>query len=208
MITHTTNTKYPWEDIFKVTKRPKVDYKNPHWNRPYRGVASTYYYNKRTVRDILTKHTNAMVAYMSQYEFIQEQKAIELSKSELRKATDIVERYEIQCHNTYHSKEQIIKDILATLNKYRTGLGSSTLGEFSFTMTNSTMFIDRETGELIPYDDDEIINEFNKICGEVYEKHRQKRKDLLTRYQMVMVALHGMSELWYETWSAFMEGLE
>ena len=86
---------------------------------------------------------------------------------------------------------------LETFDKYMRGNNSSTLGEWSFSLSYHTKYIDSETGHLLDAPD-ELITRRAKQLDEVTLPHLAERKaELLGRFISVHRALFQMSVDWF-----------
>ena len=205
VITYREKDWYARDYEYRVTKKPKVDYERAHWSNPYRGAASSYYYRKHSVKEMLSKQIQGLAQYMREYNQHNDAHAIWLDQKNLDNMESLMKGKEKDNKSVYKHGGQIYQHILDTLSQYRNGKSSSTHGKFSFGLSYNTRHINGETGELVPLDIDAITEQFmnyqsnitrdhkatrpNKL-GEIHESLIEQRDALLTRWLNIPTKLN------------------
>ena len=218
VITYREKDWYGRDYEYRVTKKPKVDYERAHWNNPYRGAASNYYYRKNSVQEMLSKQLEGLVKYMAEYNQHNDAHTIWLDQRNLDNMEIRINELEKNNKSLYNNGRQIYEHIMDTLSEYRNGNSSSTHGKFSFALSYNTKYIDGETGELIPLDLAEVTTKFmdyqsnvmrnykatlpNKLRN-IHESLIEQRDALLTRWLNVHTTAYDASVMWKNTWDEF-----
>ena len=176
---------------YLIATKPFIRYRRTYGAR---GKLATYQRNAFTIMNLwgkrIEKHWDNRPQVADEQEVAKQEKA--LNRFE-RGFAD----YEQSIKHNRLTVSEIREKALKTFDNYLCGRGSSSLGEWSFSLSYHTKYIDSETGHLLDAPN-ELITRAVKRLDEVTLPHLAERKtELLARFTHVHSTLFQMSVDWF-----------
>ncbi len=189
----TSHHRNSWStySTYLIATKPFIRYRRTYGAR---GKLATYQRNSFTVMNLwgkrIEKHWDNRSQVVDEQEVAKQEEA--LNRFE-RGFAD----YEQSIKYNRLTVSEIREKALKTFDHYLCGRGSSTLGDWSFSLSYHTKYIDSETGHLL-LPPDELITREAKRLDEVTLPHLAERKaELLGRFISVHRTLFQMSVDWF-----------
>jgi len=189
----TSHHRNSWSSYstYLIATKPFIRYRRTYGAR---GKLATYQRNSFTVMNLWGKRIEKHWDNRSQ---VADEQKVARQEGLLHQFENGFSHDEKSIKHSRLTVSEIRHKALETFDKYMRGNSSSTLGEWSFSLSYHTRYIDSETGHLLDAPD-ELITRRAKQLDEVTLPHLAERKaELLGRFISVHRALFQMSVDWF-----------
>lgn len=188
--------------VFMVAAKPQVKYESC-WGS--RGLGSTYRRNAFVLKDKWLLRAEAALKVVDGVKAEQKRQRYE---QQLRNLETQVKQSEERLGQYPVDEEFIRSNILKTLRNFARGQSNSTHGTFSFGLGHATHYINKETGEVLPFEGSEYgVMSYDRIT-QFPEDMQPDVAALMDRVKAVRKVQHERSILWKRVFDDILGRLE